>query len=138
MQFQRALALKEIPRGQMRACVLSGRQVVEQSAPDPLAAGVECSLTGREIVLCHTKHGVFALDNICTHARARMNEGYLRGVRLICPLHAASFDIRDGRVLSGPATVPLPHYAVRIVDGFIEVALDHPTLGMQVHLDRSE
>lgn len=106
MQFQRALALKEIPRGRMKACVLAGR----------------------EIVLCHTKQGIFALDNICTHAHARMNEGRLRGLRLICPLHGASFDVRDGRVLGAPATVPLPHYAVRVVDGFVEVDLDQSTL----------
>jgi nitrite reductase/ring-hydroxylating ferredoxin subunit len=125
MEFQRALALKDIPRGQMRACLLLGRHSVEQAAPDPLEAGVERSLTGREIVLCHTKQGIFALDNICTHAHARMNEGRLRGLRLICPLHGASFDVRDGRVLGAPATVPLPHYAVRVVEGFVEVALTH-------------
>jgi nitrite reductase/ring-hydroxylating ferredoxin subunit len=128
MKFQRAMALKDIPRGQMRACLLLGRHGVEQSAPDRLGAGVEPSLTGREIVLCHTKHGIFALDNICTHAHARMNEGRLRGVRLICPLHGASFDVRDGRVLGAPATVPLSHHAVRVVEGFVEVALDHSTL----------
>ena len=128
MEFQRVLALKNIPRGQMRACVLWDRHGVEQSAPDPLRAGVERSLTGREIVLCHTKQGIFALDNICTHAHARMNEGRLRGLRLICPLHGAAFDVRDGRVLRAPATVPLAHHAVRVVEGFVEVALDQSTL----------
>jgi nitrite reductase/ring-hydroxylating ferredoxin subunit len=106
MPFERALALSEIPRGQMRSCLLAGR----------------------EIVVCHTKQGIFALDNICTHAHARMIEGRLRKLRLICPLHGASFDVRDGRVLGGPATVPLPHYPVRVVEGFVEVAVDHSTL----------
>ena len=85
-------------------------------------------LEGREIVVCHTKDGIFALDNICTHAQARMNEGRLKGLRLICPLHGASFDLRDGRVLGAPATVPLAHHEVRIVDGFVEVAIDQSTL----------
>jgi nitrite reductase/ring-hydroxylating ferredoxin subunit len=106
MHFERALPLSEVPRGQMRSCVIAGR----------------------EIVVCHTKQGVFALDNICTHAHARMVEGRLRGLRLICPLHGASFDVRDGRVLGAPATVPLAHHAVRVVDDFVEVALDHSTL----------
>jgi len=64
------------------------------------------------------------VDNICTHALTRMDEGRLRGVRLICPLHGASFDIRDGRVLGAPASRPLPSYGVRVVDGVIEVALE--------------
>jgi nitrite reductase/ring-hydroxylating ferredoxin subunit len=80
-------------------------------------------LEGREIVICHTREGVFALDNICTHAHARMCEGRLRATRLICPLHGASFDVRDGRVLGAPAVVALRTYPLRIVNGTIEISL---------------
>jgi 3-phenylpropionate/trans-cinnamate dioxygenase ferredoxin subunit len=105
--FHPALALEELPPGRMR-CVI---------------------VAGREVLLCHSREGVFALDNICTHAFARMDEGRLRGVRLICPLHGASFDVRDGRVLGPPASQPLRRYAVRVVDGTIEVALAEPGQG---------
>lgn len=80
-------------------------------------------LGDREIVICRTRDGVFALDNVCTHAHARMNEGRLRGTRLICPLHGAAFDVRTGQVLSAPAVRALGAHTVRIVDGTIEVAL---------------
>jgi nitrite reductase/ring-hydroxylating ferredoxin subunit len=80
-------------------------------------------LEGREIVICRTREGIFALDNICTHAHARMCEGRLRAMRLVCPLHGASFDVRDGRVLGPPAVVPLPSYPVRIVNDTIEISL---------------
>jgi nitrite reductase/ring-hydroxylating ferredoxin subunit len=100
--FVPAMTLAEIPQGSMQARVLEGR----------------------EIVICHTREGVFALDNVCTHAHARMCEGRLRATRLVCPLHGASFDIRDGRVLGPPATVALPTHQVRVVDGTIEVALN--------------
>lgn len=82
------------------------------------------SVVGREVLICHTREGVFALDNICTHALARMDEGRLRGVRVICPLHGASFDVRDGRVLRPPATCAIRQYPARVVDGMIEVALE--------------
>ncbi len=90
-----------------------------------LAPGSMCAVEigGREVLLCHTKEGVAAFDNVCSHAHARMSEGRLRGTRLICPLHGASFDARDGRVLAAPATAPLCRHAVRIADGVIEVAL---------------
>jgi nitrite reductase/ring-hydroxylating ferredoxin subunit len=52
-----------------------------------------------------------------------MSEGRLRGCRLICPLHGASFDVRDGSVLGAPAVSPLKAHGLRIVDGRIEVAL---------------
>src|ERR1700758_743099 len=99
--FVPVMTLAEIPQGSMRACVIGGR----------------------EIVICHTREGVFALDNICTHAHARLCEGRLRATRLVCPLHGASFDIRDGRVLGPPAELPLPTHAVRVVDDAIEVCI---------------
>ena len=80
-------------------------------------------LAGREIVLCRTRDGVFALDNICTHAYARMSEGYLRGSRLICPLHGGSFDLESGCALGSPAMKRLTTYPTRIVEGMIEVGI---------------
>ena len=89
-----------------------------------LAAGqMRCVEVGALAVLVvHTKDGQFhAVSNICTHAYARMDEGRLRGHRLICPLHGASFDVRTGAVLGAPANAPLPSYPVRVVDGQIEI-----------------
>jgi 3-phenylpropionate/trans-cinnamate dioxygenase ferredoxin subunit len=100
-QFEAVLKLSELPAGGMRSGVIGGR----------------------EILICHTREGLFALDNICTHAHARLCEGRLRATRLVCPLHGASFDVRDGRVLGPPAVQPLPTHAVRVVDGAIEVAV---------------
>jgi nitrite reductase/ring-hydroxylating ferredoxin subunit len=74
------------------------------------------SIGGREIVVCRTKAGLHALDNTCTHAYARLNEGRLRGTRIICPLHGASFDVRDGRALCAPATRALATHAIEVVD----------------------
>ena len=98
-------------------------EIVMQLAELPLGTMRAAQIAGREILICHTREGVYALDNICTHAHARLCEGRLRATRLVCPLHGASFDIRDGRVLGPPAELPLPTHAVRIVDGAIEVAL---------------
>jgi nitrite reductase/ring-hydroxylating ferredoxin subunit len=100
-QFEAVLELAALPASGMRACHVGGR----------------------EIVICRTREGVFALDNICTHAHARLSEGRLRATRLVCPLHGATFDVRDGRVLAPPAEVALTAHAVRLAAGVIEVAL---------------
>ncbi len=84
------------------------------------------SVADREIVICRTKAGLHALDNICTHAYARLNEGRLRGTRLICPLHGASFDVRDGRALGAPATRPLATYDVQVVGDRARVTVTAP------------
>lgn len=106
------MALGELPEGSMRACVVSGR----------------------EVLICRSKEGVHALDAVCTHADARMDEGRLRGARLICPMHGGSFDVRDGRVLSAPATEPLRCHRVRVVDGQVEVAIDSDALRLPTAL----
>src|SRR5580692_3325031 len=88
----------------------------------PMAKMHACAAGDREILVCRTKQGIYAVDNICTHAYARLNEGRLRGTRLICPLHGASFDVRDGRVLGAPATRPLCTHTLRIVGDRIEIS----------------
>ncbi len=88
---------------------------------------LEVELEGRSIVICRTRDGWHALDNVCTHAYAKMHEGRLRGNRLICPLHGASFDCRTGAVLGAPAITPLKTYAVRCVGDDVEVALQPPS-----------
>jgi len=86
------------------------------------------TLDGVAVLLVHTKDsGVHALHDVCTHAFAHLHEGRLRGHRLICPLHGASFDVRTGAVLGAPATVPLKAFATRVVDGVIEVQRPTPT-----------
>jgi len=101
-QFHKVMALADLPEGSMR----------------------DCTLDGRELVVCRTRDGaVYALDNICSHAFARMCEGRLRGTRLICPLHGASFDIRDGRALAAPASKPLACHEARVRGLDVEVRL---------------
>lgn len=78
----------------------------------------------REILLCNSKEGMFAVDNLCTHADARLSEGKLKGCKVICPLHGAAFDIRDGAALSRPASVPLNTYAVKVEGEAIYLARD--------------
>ncbi|MGE0581955.1 MAG: Rieske (2Fe-2S) protein [Steroidobacteraceae bacterium] len=102
LEFEPVFALADLPPGRMRACTIGGRSVL----------------------LCHTKDGLHAVDNICTHAFAQLAEGRLRGHKLDCPLHGAVFDVRDGRVLKGPATEPLPVHHLRVNGGQVEVALD--------------
>ena len=85
------------------------------------------ALGGAQVLVTHTKDGFHAVDNICSHAYARLDEGRLRGHRLICPLHGASFDARSGAVLGAPAVQPLRAYAVRTVDGSVEVQIPATT-----------
>jgi len=78
-------------------------------------------VAGRSIALYEVDGEVYATDNICTHAYARLSDGWLDGDAIECPLHAAHFDVRTGKVLSPPAMDDLKTYPVRVTGDDIEV-----------------
>ena len=85
---------------------------------------VQCvEIDGREVALCHTAEGVYALDNLCSHADARLSDGRLKGWKLFCPLHGGSFDVRDGSALTRPAMTPLITYPLRVEGDDILIAV---------------
>jgi naphthalene 1,2-dioxygenase system ferredoxin subunit len=81
-------------------------------------------VAGHSIALYDVDGSIFATDNICTHAYARLSDGWLDGELIECPLHAARFDVRTGKVLDPPATEDLKTFPVRVVDGEIQIKLD--------------
>ena len=99
---------------------------VRAAARSDLAEGevIGVEVAGHSIALYDADGNPFATDNICTHAYACLSDGWLDGEVIECPLHAARFDIRSGKVLDPPATEDLKTYPVRIVDGEIQVRLD--------------
>jgi nitrite reductase/ring-hydroxylating ferredoxin subunit len=80
-------------------------------------------INGTDFVICRFRDEYFAVENLCSHALARFNEGKLRGHRIMCPLHGATFDIRTGACTGAPATRPIRSFPLRIRDGQIEVAV---------------
>ena len=89
----------------------------------PHGATMAFQVAGRDILICHTKKEFFAVENQCSHARSKLEDGKLRAYRLICPLHGAAFDVRDGAVKGKPATLPIKTYPVRVVDNRIEIKI---------------
>ena len=56
---------------------------------------------GSQILLAKVDGEIFAMDNVCTHAGAPLDEGELgaEGPYLVtCPWHDAHFDVRTGEV----------------------------------------
>lgn len=99
---------------------------VRAAARGDLAAGevIGVEIGGRSIAVYDSDGTLYATDNICTHAYACLSDGWLDGETIECPLHAARFDIRTGKVLDPPATEDLKTYPVRVEGDAIEVKLD--------------
>ncbi len=78
----------------------------------------------RDILICRVKEDFFAVENQCSHARSKLENGRLRAHRLICPLHGAAFDVRNGAAKGNPATLPIRTYPVRVIDNRIEIKIE--------------
>ncbi len=76
-----------------------------------------------QIAVFATEGGLFAVEDRCSHADARLSEGEVEGEEVVCPAHGARFRLRDGKALSLPAVYPVQVFPVRVEDGkvFVEV-----------------
>jgi nitrite reductase/ring-hydroxylating ferredoxin subunit len=90
--------------------------------------GLSVHLTpgGDRVLLFRSGDRLFAATNRCTHQGAPLQRGTVRTsgslVTITCPIHGSTFELSSGRVLRGPAMVPLPIYEARInEDGVVEV-----------------
>jgi nitrite reductase/ring-hydroxylating ferredoxin subunit len=85
------------------------------------------SIVGGLFFMARDERGIYAMSMQCTHKGCAVG---FAGTVLECPCHKARFD-RNGSVLQGPATAPLPHFKVYIdaagnisVDRFDVVSAD--------------
>ncbi len=75
----------------------------------------QIKLDGRDpIGIYNLDDEFYAIDDICTHARATLSMGDIEDGTVVCPFHAGSFDIRTGAGASWPCTVPLRTYEVTV------------------------
>lgn len=89
----------------------------------PLDDVIGVAVAGRDIALYTVGDAIYATDNVCSHGRARLCDGFLDGHEIECPLHQGKFDVRDGRPLCAPVTEPLRSYPVRVIDRRVQVML---------------
>jgi nitrite reductase/ring-hydroxylating ferredoxin subunit/uncharacterized membrane protein len=63
-----------------------------------------------------------AVSAVCSHAGGPLDEGVLdsRGC-VTCPWHGSQFQMDDGSVVRGPASVPQPEWDVRVDEGRVFV-----------------
>jgi 3-phenylpropionate/trans-cinnamate dioxygenase ferredoxin component len=80
---------------------------------------VAVRVAGIDMILVWSDGRVVACERACPHEQADLACGRVAGGRLCCPRHAASFDLRDGRISYGWPSRPLRLYPVRVDSGQI-------------------
>jgi nitrite reductase/ring-hydroxylating ferredoxin subunit len=77
---------------------------------------------GTRIAVANVGGTYYAFDDACTHEQCSLaEEGELAGTTLTCTCHGSEFDVRTGKVLAPPATVPVKVYPVRIVGDALQI-----------------
>ena len=105
MSFVRACALADLPLGKAVS--------IELERDWPYA-------------LVNTTEGVFAIQDVCSHAEVPLSDGDVEGCTIECYMHGSVFDLRTGQPLNLPATIPVPVYPTRIVGDDLYLDQDNP------------
>lgn len=99
---------------------------VEVCGEDELADGekIAFEIDGRRVMLARVDGSYYAIDAVCTHERAFLDEGSMVGSVVFCPLHYSSFDVRTGCVMGPPADRSTSTHGVRVQDGTVLVSVE--------------
>ena len=77
---------------------------------------VAVDVQGTRIAVTNVAGTYYAFDDTCTHEQCSLADGDVSGTTVTCMCHGAEFDVRTGKVLAPPATLPVKVYRTR-VDG---------------------
>jgi nitrite reductase/ring-hydroxylating ferredoxin subunit len=82
---------------------------------------MDAEVNGEEIALYWVEDTPYATENICTHAFARLSEGFLDGDCIECPVHQALFNVKTGAAVSPPAYQPVKTFPCRIEGDEVQI-----------------
>jgi nitrite reductase/ring-hydroxylating ferredoxin subunit/uncharacterized membrane protein len=80
-------------------------------------------LDGKHVLLYRENGQVFAIGAVCSHAGGPLDQGKISDGRVQCPWHDSVFDLRDGRIVHGPATQPQARFETQVRGGRVEIRL---------------
>lgn len=71
---------------------------------------------GAAVIVSNVDGELFAVDSVCPHQGAPLEDGELSGYEIECPWHFAIFDVRTGECVEGLLTGGLRRYDVSVND----------------------
>jgi 3-phenylpropionate/trans-cinnamate dioxygenase ferredoxin component len=81
----------------------------------PAGGIVAVDVRGTQVAVANVDGTYYAFDDACTHEQCSLTEmGELAGTTVTCTCHGSEFDVRTGKVLAPPATVPVKVYVTRV------------------------
>lgn len=82
----------------------------------------------QEVLLIKSGDSYYATSHLCTHEEYDLSEGFMDEGTLICPNHFATFNPKDGSVISPPEgsgdISPLKSFPVKVENGEVLVEVE--------------
>lgn len=81
---------------------------------------------GKPVAVVRLGDDVYAVGDTCSHADLSLSDGevFPEEKTIECWKHGSRFDLVTGEALTLPATMPIPVFVARVVDGNVEVTVD--------------
>lgn len=96
---------------------------VARTSEVPPGRGKAVTVQGWRVALFNVNGTLYAIDDTCPHKGAPLSEGPVAGTDVICPWHAARFDLVTGAFLSPPARKGVRTFRVQVVGEEIQVEM---------------
>ena len=88
----------------------------------PAGGIVAVDVRGTQVAVANVDGTYYAFDDACTHEQCSLAEmGELAGTTVACTCHGSEFDVRTGKVLASPATVPVKVYPTRVEGDALQI-----------------
>ncbi len=87
----------------------------------PVGSTNSFEINGKKIAVCNVSGSFHAIEDVCTHDGAPLDQGTLEGNLITCPRHGAKFDVITGEAVGMPAVVPVKTFEIEIEDDVIFV-----------------
>jgi 3-phenylpropionate/trans-cinnamate dioxygenase ferredoxin subunit len=83
-------------------------------------------VVGRKVAVIRIGDDVYAIGDTCSHADVSLSEGelYCDSKEIECWKHGSLFSLETGQPVTLPATVPVPVFVARVVDGAVVVDIE--------------
>ncbi len=84
----------------------------------PPGSGRECLVAGRPVALFNVSGVFHAIGNMCGHRGGPLGQGLLDGATVMCPWHAWTYDVTTGVSTVNPE-LKVPRYDVKVEGGAV-------------------
>ena len=81
------------------------------------------TVDGVALLIVRSVAGLFAIENMCSHAYQRLEGGKVRGPHIFCPAHGVRFDMRNGCPSGNLTNRPIKVWYAEVSDGWVMVDL---------------